>query len=116
MARNVVDLDGIKVQRIARRIAPTLGSRGNVILPADSGESADLRRRAGRRAGRMLGERVRTGVTQDGRVWVSSLDHEYSEGEIQLAVRRFSELIGLPRVMPLPRRPRRRSPRRTPTR
>lgn len=66
----VVNIDRARVERLAVDIAPLLAKRGNVIVDVARIDDVALWRRSARRAGRLLGIPVRTGVSWDGtRVW-----------------------------------------------
>ena len=69
-AGRVVNINQVRVERLAVDIAPLLATRGNVIVDTSRADDVDLWRRSARRAGRLLGMPVRTGVSWDGtRVW-----------------------------------------------
>jgi hypothetical protein len=71
----VVDLEAQRVEQLAVELAPVLPERGVVVANIADLENVDRWRRAARRAGRLLGWSVRTGVTSDGaRVWAASDD------------------------------------------
>jgi hypothetical protein len=75
----VVDLERERTEALARELAPLLRARG-VIATDESAGDLDRFRRAARRAGRMLGWRVRTGASADGRrAWASSPDYVVSD-------------------------------------
>ncbi len=67
----VVDLEKVRVERLAMEIADQLvAGHGSVLRLADGVGDVDRWRRAARRAGRILGVSVRTGVSPDqARVW-----------------------------------------------
>lgn len=73
MAR-VTDLERTRVDRLTRQLADRLRASGRRYLMdgVEHVEDVDRWRKAARRAGRLLGWKVRTGVTPDGRrVWVT---------------------------------------------
>jgi len=75
----VVDLERERTEALARELAPLLRARG-VIAADETAGDLDRFRRAARRAGRMLGWRVRTGASADGRrAWASSPDYVVSD-------------------------------------
>jgi hypothetical protein len=67
----VVDLEKVRVERLAVEIADQLvAGQGSVLHLTDGLGDVDRWRRAARRAGRILSVPVRTGVSPDGtRVW-----------------------------------------------
>ena len=67
----VVELERVRVERLAEEIAGQLrAGYGNVLRRTDAVDDVDRWRRAARRAGRLLGVPVRTGVSFDrSRVW-----------------------------------------------
>jgi len=67
----VVDLEEVRLALLAERIATQLeAGQGSLVLPASAVGEIERWRRAARRAGRLLGVPVRTGVAGDGsRVW-----------------------------------------------
>jgi len=62
-AGRIVNIDQVRVERLAVDIAPVLATRGNVIVDTGRVDDVDLWRRSARRAGRILGIPVRTGVS-----------------------------------------------------
>jgi hypothetical protein len=71
----VVDLEASRVEQLAAELVPILRDRGGVVVDVEQLDSVDRWRRAARRAGRLLGWSVRTGVSADGsRVWAGSDD------------------------------------------
>ena len=74
----VIDLEAERVEAFARDLAPVLPGRRVLSswMKADVGD-LDRWRRAVRRAGRLLGWRIRTGPSADGRrTWANSPDYE----------------------------------------
>ena len=69
----VVDLEGVRVERLAEEIADQLQQHGGSILRlATDVENVERWRRAARQAGRRLGVTIRTGVSNDrSKVWAS---------------------------------------------
>ncbi len=71
----VVDLERERVEALARELAPMLRERGSLMADTADLDDVERWRAAARRAGRLLGWRVRTGVVAEGtRVWASSDD------------------------------------------
>jgi hypothetical protein len=71
----VVDIERERVERLAADLAPELRERGVIVVDVAALEDVERWRRAARRAGRLLGWRVRTGISRDGRrVWMASDD------------------------------------------
>lgn len=69
--RRVVDLEEVRIERLAEEIAEQLVSGyGSVLRLVDGIEDVGRWRRSARRAGRILGVPVRTGLSSDrSRVW-----------------------------------------------
>src|SRR5436853_544827 len=70
----VHDLERARVEALARELARTFRKSSRGWLLADTAELEDVERwrRAARRAGRLLGIHIRTGITHDGlRVWMA---------------------------------------------
>jgi hypothetical protein len=66
----VEDLERRRVERLAAELVPELRDCGELRAETDALESVERWRAAARRAGRLLGWRMRTGVSRDGRrVW-----------------------------------------------
>ena len=85
----VVDLERQRVEALARDLVPLLQERGSIWVATAEVEDVERWRRAARRAGRLLGWHVRTGVTSDGElVWALSEDFPMSEAEQREAMRR----------------------------
>lgn len=72
-AGHVIDLERVRVERLAGEIAGQLRDHGGSILRlAADVDDVGRWRRAARRAGRQLGVSIRTGVSADRtRVWAS---------------------------------------------
>jgi hypothetical protein len=70
-ASNVIYLDDVRLSLLAEEIAAQIRSgQGSVIVDALKVGDVERWRRAARKAGRVLGVPVRTGVAHDGsRVW-----------------------------------------------
>lgn len=108
LAPNIVDLDDLRVGRLTPGIIDELRGRGTAVASVEGGD-LDRWRRAARRAGRVLGWHVRTGVS-DGRAWVTSDDWEAPAGSDQIAANLFCAVVSgsrpLARVVPIKRSPR----------
>jgi hypothetical protein len=67
----VVDFERARVEALARELAAEFQrvNRGVLVVDATTVESVDRWRRAARRAGRLLGIHVRTGLTET-RLWM----------------------------------------------
>lgn len=90
----VSHLERQRVERLAQELVPELRDRGQVYARTADLESVERWRAAARRAGRLLRWHVRTRVSDDGSfVWAVSDDYPVSEGEMRLALLRFSQLI-----------------------
>lgn len=90
----VRDLERAKVERLARSILPALRDRGSAHRRTDELEDVELWRRAARRAGRLLGWRTRTGLTDDGSVVRAvALDFTATEREVREAGARVTALV-----------------------
>ena len=91
----VVDLEAVRVQRLAEELFGELQAVGAVWAPAEEIDDIDRWRRAARRAGRSLGWRVRTGTSED-RVWAVSEDYDPPRNADREAALRFADLIDRP--------------------
>ena len=92
----VVDLERTKVEALARALMPALRDRGSIAADVAGLEDVERWRRAARRAGRLLGWRVRTGVTADGaQVRAASDDWPVPPGAHRHAALRVSSALGL---------------------
>lgn len=85
----MVDLERHRREKLARGIAERLRRSPDRVLVEDPEHDVERWRRAARRAGRLLGWKVRTGVVEDGRCWV--VDVRPPE-ELSLQERRADEL------------------------
>ena len=60
---------------MSQQLMPVLRERGAIVVDAEQLDNVDRWRRAARRAGRLLGSQMSTGVSHDGRrVWAGSDD------------------------------------------
>jgi hypothetical protein len=98
----VVDLEAVRVQRLAEELSGELQAVGAVWAPVEEIDDIDRWRRAARRAGRSVGWRLRTGVSDD-RVWAVSEDYEPPRDSDRVAALRFAELIAQPLQPPFRR-------------
>lgn len=88
----VIDLELVRVARMAKELVPDLEVGGIVRAAVEELDDVERWRRAARRAGRSLGWRIRTGVSA-GWVWAVSEDWEPPPGADREAARLFSALI-----------------------
>lgn len=94
-AGRVVDLERQKVEVLAGQLLPVLRERGSLSAETVDLDDVERWRRAVRRAARLLGWKVRTGVTPDGsRAWAFSDDFPMTEAERREAAERVSAAIG----------------------
>jgi hypothetical protein len=71
----VEDPERQRVERLARELVPVLRSTGYVVVEVSDVEDVDAWRAGARRTARLVGWRVHTGVSRDGRkVWAASDD------------------------------------------
>jgi hypothetical protein len=91
----VVDIEAVRVGRLANELIEHLCATGSVHAELADVEDLDRWRRAARRAARLLGWRVRTGVSAE-RVWAASEDWLPGPGADWRAARTFAALIGPP--------------------
>ena len=91
----VVDLEAVRVQRLAEELSGELQAVGAVWAPVEDIDDIDRWRRAARGAGRSLGWRIRTGISED-RVWAVSEDYEPPLKADREAALRFADLIDRP--------------------
>jgi hypothetical protein len=90
----VIDLERGRVEALARELAPALRRRGSLVAETADLDDVERWRRAARRAGRMLGWRMRTGlVAGSGRVWAVSEDFPVDEAAQREAMRRVKAAI-----------------------
>jgi hypothetical protein len=86
----IEDLERQRVERFAVELVPRLRERGELRADTAALESVERWRAAARRAGRLLGWRVRTGVSHDGRyAWAVSEDWPVPPGEYERAARQL---------------------------
>jgi hypothetical protein len=72
-----VDIEAARVERLAREMVPTFKARGSLIKRIDAVDDVERWRKAARRAGKLIGWRVRTGISNDGSsLWAVSDDYE----------------------------------------
>ena len=90
----VIDLERRQVEALARQLVPVLREHGSVIVDATALDNVDRWRRAARRAGRILGWHVRTGLVADGaRVWAASDDFPVTDSARREAAERVGDLL-----------------------
>lgn len=94
----VVDIEAVRVERLANDLVEQLRAKGSVQAALADVEDVDRWRRAARRAARMLGWHIRTGVSSE-RVWAVSEDWLPGPGADWRAARMFADLI-MPRGTP----------------
>ena len=92
----VVDLESVRVERLAQELVESLRAAGSAHATIADVDDIERWRRAARRAGRLLGWRVRTGVSSD-RVWATSEDWLPGPGADWKAARTFAALIAPPK-------------------
>jgi hypothetical protein len=103
----VENLERQRVERLAADLVPALRERGEARAETQALESVERWRAAARRAGRLLGWRVRTGVSRDGRyAWAVSDDWPVPPDEYRRAAQRLDAMI----LSRAPRRPLRERP------
>jgi hypothetical protein len=86
----VEDLERQRGERLAAELVPVLRDRGELRAETETLESLERWRAAARRAGRLLGWRVRTGVSRDRRfAWAVSDDWPIPPDEVEGAGRRL---------------------------
>jgi hypothetical protein len=88
----VVDLEHVRVDRLVPGITNHLRASGIARVPVEDLENVDRWRTAARRAGRILGWHVRTGVSA-GWAWAASEDLQAPPGADHDAAVRFAALI-----------------------
>ena len=90
----VVDLERRQIEALARQILPVLLEHGSLVVNTDKVHDVERWRKAARRAGRMLGWHVRTGVIADGaRVWAASNDFPVTEADRKAAAKRVEDFL-----------------------
>ena len=90
----MVDLELVRVAKLAARLGPVLRQEGSLVAAVADVEDVERWRRAARRAGRLLGWRVRTGLNADGsKVWALSPDWPVPPGTVEAGMRRLSEML-----------------------
>ncbi len=88
----VVDIEAVRVERLAQHLIEGLRARGSVQAALEHVDDVERWRRAARRAGRALGWHIRTGVSAE-RVWAVSEDWLPGPGADWKAARTFAALI-----------------------
>lgn len=92
-----LSLETARVEALARQIRPELERVGEVLAWAADLDDVDRWRKAARRAGRLIGSRVRTFVSADGRaVWAVALDHEHDLAALRAAMERITAQLRPP--------------------
>jgi hypothetical protein len=89
----VIWLDQFKRDRLVPELAAELQERGSVVRRIEHVDDVDVWRQAARRAGRLLGWRVRSGISRSAAgdaVWVTSDDFEVTEADLRESGRRVS--------------------------
>jgi hypothetical protein len=90
----VVDFERERVEALARKLVPLFEERGTIALATVDVDVVERWRRAARRAGRLLGSHMRTGVTDDGAlVWAGSEDFPVTDELQREAVERVAALV-----------------------
>ena len=97
----VVDLEEVRVERLVLGIVEELQAHGGALADVNALDSVERWRRAARRAGRLLGLRIRTGVSH-GRAWaacedwpaISGPDHDGPASIVVVERRRWPVLPG----------------------
>ena len=90
----IVDMERARVEELAVRLVPMFREQGTLV--ADVADLEDVRRwrRSARRAGQLLGWRVRTGLNADqSKVWALSPDWPVPPGTVEAGMRRMSEML-----------------------
>ena len=85
----VIDLEMVRVRRVAQRLAEELQTSGVVRIALDEVDDVDRWRRAARHAGRDRGWRIRTGVSG---IWAWAVSEDWQPGPG--ADRRAAHLVG----------------------
>ena len=81
----VIDLETVRMRRVAERLAEDLKTSGVVRVALDEVDDVSRRRRAARRAGRDRGWRIRTGVSGG---WAWAVSEDWQPGAAPIVVRR----------------------------
>jgi hypothetical protein len=88
----VVDMEAVRVERLANELVQQLHENGSVQAALVDVEDVHRWRCAARRAARMLGWHIRTGVSSD-RLWAVSEDWLPGPGADWRAARTFADMI-----------------------
>ena len=98
MPRRVVDLERARVERLAHELVPHLrGELGQLVVRVTEVEDVDRWRRAARRAGRLVGGKVATGVSRDGStLWAVRTDGEVTPAQQAEAARVMQAILDPP--------------------
>lgn len=105
----LVDLERVRVEDLAARLVSPFQETGHLVADVAELEDVDRWRRAVRRAGRLLGWRVRTGLNANGsKVWALSPDWPVPPGTVEAGMRRMSAMLLGPEPA-VSRRPSRRT-------
>lgn len=88
----VVSIDQGLVDKLALRLAAELRGRGSLTRDVTEIEDVTVWRKAARKAGRILGHSVRTGVSGSN-VWVVDNDYEVTDAQMREAGETVSALI-----------------------
>jgi len=100
----VVELEQRRVEALARELVPLFRERGTVAVATADVEDVERWRRAARRAGRLLGWHMRTGVVDRAMVWAGSDDFPVTDQWQREAAERIRTALdyGDPRSPPQP--------------
>ncbi len=88
----MIRLEDRMVERIARDLLPRL-ARGSVVVPVDEIDNVERWRKGARRAGRLLGQSVRTMVSSDGTTVFAFLNRKVERGDQAKAANLVASLI-----------------------
>lgn len=88
----VVSIDQGLVDKLALQLAAQMRGRGSLSADVADIENVDVWRKAARKAGRILGHNVRTGVSGS-RVWVVDNDYEVTDADMRRAGETMSAVI-----------------------
>lgn len=96
--RVVVDFERARVERLARELTPYLrDEHGQLAVRVAEVDDLDRWRRAARRAGRLVGGKVATGVSRDGStLWAVRTDGEVTPAQRAEAARVMQAVLRLP--------------------